>query len=180
VTWIAHLVDWGKCITHGSYYLYKKPWSKGQCVSSHENLEFQAYVFVSSSNLFSSFLRCVLLFVKSCYCSRTPLIRNNCDGEPSGYAEIPDNWISFFKEATLAVCSSAVTIYSMYLCMNLSTTPCFAVLEAITLYCTWSDNRWFQGNLVFVEFSTNFLEGKSRSGSLAIRITSVRISGVLL
>jgi hypothetical protein len=28
--------------------------------------------------------------------SRTPLIRINWDGEPSGYAENPDNW-TFFK-----------------------------------------------------------------------------------
>ena len=29
--------------------------------------------------------------------SRTPFIRNNWDGEPSGYAEIPDNWIFLLK-----------------------------------------------------------------------------------
>jgi hypothetical protein len=31
--------------------------------------------------------------VTSCNCSRTPLIRINLDGEPSEYAENPDNWI---------------------------------------------------------------------------------------
>jgi len=29
--------------------------------------------------------------------SRTPLIRINWDGEPSGYAENPDNWIFLLK-----------------------------------------------------------------------------------
>ena len=29
--------------------------------------------------------------------SRIPLIRFNWDGEPSGYAENPDNWIFLFK-----------------------------------------------------------------------------------
>jgi len=29
--------------------------------------------------------------------SRTPLIRINCDGEPSGHAENPDNWIFLWK-----------------------------------------------------------------------------------
>jgi hypothetical protein len=35
--------------------------------------------------------------------SRTPLIRTNWDGEASGFAENPDNWIFIRKEATLAV-----------------------------------------------------------------------------
>ena len=34
----------------------------------------------------------------------------------------------------------------VYLRLNLSTTP-FEVLEAITLYCTWSENRQFQSIL---------------------------------
>jgi len=139
LTWIIHLVDWGKCITHGVYFLYKKPWSKNQCVSSHENFAFQT-VFVSSSNLFSSFLRCVLFFAKSCYYSITPLIRNNWTASHPDMRKL--RIIGFFwKYATLAVCSSAVTSYSMYLPLNLSTTLWFAVLEAITLYCTWSDKR---------------------------------------
>ena len=40
--WITHIAGWGKCITRGTYYLFKKPWSKDQCVSNHENLAFQA------------------------------------------------------------------------------------------------------------------------------------------
>ena len=52
---------------------------------------------------------------------RTPLIRINWDGEPSGYAEKPDNWIFLWKWATLAVWSSAVAIYHMYPRLNLST-----------------------------------------------------------
>ena len=43
-----------------------------------------------------------------------PLIRINWEGEPSGYAENLDNWIFLWKQTTLAVCSPAVTIYSMY------------------------------------------------------------------
>jgi len=32
-----------------------------------------------------------------CRCSRTPLIRINWDGDPSGYAEYPDNWSFLWK-----------------------------------------------------------------------------------
>jgi hypothetical protein len=61
-----------------------------------------------------------------CYCcdvtyvsrySRTPLIRINWDGEPSGYAENPDNSILIWEQAV--VLSSAATIYNIYP----STTP---------------------------------------------------------
>jgi hypothetical protein len=55
--------------------------------------------------------------------SRTPHIQINWDGKPSGYAENQDNWIFLCKLATLAVCSLAVTIYNMYLQLNLLTTP---------------------------------------------------------
>jgi hypothetical protein len=55
--------------------------------------------------------------------SRTPLIGINWDGEPFGYAKNPDNWIFLWKQATLAVWSSAVATDSMYLRLNLSTTP---------------------------------------------------------
>ena len=44
--------------------------------------------------------------------SRTPIIRINWDGEASGYAENPDKLIFLWKLATLAIWSSAVTIYS--------------------------------------------------------------------
>ena len=49
-----------------------------------------------------------------------PLIRINWGGVPSGRAENPDNWIFLWKQATLAVWRSAVTIYSMYLRLNLT------------------------------------------------------------
>ena len=39
-------------------------------------------------------------------------------GRPSGYTQIPDNWIFLWRYATLSVCSSAVTIYSMYSRVN--------------------------------------------------------------
>jgi len=54
---------------------------------------------------------------------RTPLIRINWVGQPSGYAENPGNWIFLWQQATLAVWSSGVTIYSMYLHVILLTTP---------------------------------------------------------
>jgi len=37
--------------------------------------------------------------------SRTPLLRKYWDGEPSGHAKNPDNWIFLWKWATLAVWS---------------------------------------------------------------------------
>ena len=40
-----------------------------------------------------------------------------------GMQKTADNWIFIWKKATLEVCSSAVTIYSMYPRLNLSTTP---------------------------------------------------------
>jgi hypothetical protein len=55
--------------------------------------------------------------------SRTPLISINRDGEPSEHAQNLDNWIFLGKQATLALAISSVTIYSMYLRLNLSTTP---------------------------------------------------------
>jgi hypothetical protein len=55
--------------------------------------------------------------------SRTPLIGINWDGEPSRYAENPVTGLFFDSVLHLAVSSSAVTIYSMYLRLNFSTTP---------------------------------------------------------
>jgi len=54
---------------------------------------------------------------------RTPHVRINWDGEASEFAEKQDNWILHWKLATLAVWSLAVTIYNMYLRLNLSNTP---------------------------------------------------------
>ena len=73
-------------------------------------------------------------------CSRTPLTRIDRDGEPSGYAENPDNGIFLWKWATLAVRNSAVTIYSISASKYFDR-AWFEVLEAITVHCTWSDNR---------------------------------------
>ena len=58
-------------------------------------------------------------------CSRTPIIRISLDGELSGYADNPDNWIFLWKQAALAIWIKAFPIYSMYLRLNLSTTPDF-------------------------------------------------------
>jgi len=59
----------------------------------------------------SSTFKCTfyLLFI----CSRTPHIRINWDGEPSGYAENPDNWIFLWKYVTLAVWSGKKKFYKM-------------------------------------------------------------------
>ena len=71
--------------------------------------------------------------------SRTPLLQINWDGKPS--AKLNFSWKIGYTSSQ----SSAATIYSMYLRLNPSTVE---VLEAITLYCTWSDNQQFQGKLV--------------------------------
>jgi len=76
------------------------------------------------------------LFTTDYYCSRTPLIRINWDGEPSGYAENPGNWIFLSEWAALAVLSCAVAMYCVYLRANLSTTLDLEVVETTTLYCT--------------------------------------------
>ena len=55
--------------------------------------------------------------------SRIPLILINWDGKQSGYAENPDNWSFLWKESTMAVRSSAGTIYGIFLRLNLSTMP---------------------------------------------------------
>jgi len=64
---------------------------------------------------------CQLLYNTILKYSRTPLIRIKLDGGPSGYAENPDNFTFLWKQETLAVWRSA--IYSMYLHLNISTTP---------------------------------------------------------
>jgi len=51
----------------------------------------------------------------------------------------------------------------------------FEVLQDITLYCTWSDHQQFQGKLVFFRVINKFARRAK-----PIRITSVRISGVVL
>ena len=64
-----------------------------------------------------------IIFAETVKYSRTELIRINWDGKPSGYAENTDNWIFLWKYSKFAVWSSAVTIYSMYLRLDLSTMP---------------------------------------------------------
>ena len=49
---------------------------------------------------FKYWLRLRLKRNKNPACSRTPLIRINWEGEPTGHAENPDNWI-FLKKNTL-------------------------------------------------------------------------------
>ena len=69
-----------------------------------------------------------------CLYSTTPFIRINWDGETSGYAKNPDNWI-FFNENRL---------HWQYEFRPLLFTVCtrlYTILEAITLYCNWFDNR---------------------------------------
>jgi hypothetical protein len=92
--------------------------------------------------------------------SRTPLIWINWDGESSRYAENLHNWIFLWKQATLPVPSSSVTIYCMYLHLNLSTTSDLKFLKIIT----WSSNWKFQGKLVLKNSRKNMSERLSRSG----------------
>jgi hypothetical protein len=70
---------------------------------------FETYEFVRCECRFCPFfayytapvVRAVCIYRHIVY-STTPFIRINLDGEPSGYAENPDNWI-FLKWAALAV-----------------------------------------------------------------------------
>jgi len=64
---------------------------------------------------------CALMF-NVCKCSRTPLIRINWDGEPFRYAENPVIGFFFYNRLHWQFAVSSVTIYSMYLRLNLSTT----------------------------------------------------------
>jgi hypothetical protein len=72
--------------------------------------------------------------------SRTPLIRINWEVKPSEYAECPESWVFLWKWATVAVWNSAGTINSCTASRPFDH-AWFEVLEAISLYCTWSDNR---------------------------------------
>jgi hypothetical protein len=65
----------------------------------------------------------LLIAVSGSKYTRTQLIRIKRDGEASGNAGNPNNWIFQLKWATTAVWISALTIYSMYLRLNFSTTP---------------------------------------------------------
>jgi len=57
--------------------------------------------------------------------SRAALFRTDRHEEPFRYDENLGSWIFLWKFSTLAICISAVTIYRMYLRLNLSTTPGF-------------------------------------------------------
>jgi hypothetical protein len=63
----------------------------------------------------------------------------NWDGKSSGYAENPDNFIFLCKYATLTIWISALTLYILYLRLNLPTTHELK-LEGLTLHCIWSDD----------------------------------------
>ena len=67
------------------------------------------------------------------------LIRINWDDEPSGYAENPDNFSAKIG------CIGCLKFWLNYLQYIPAPEPFkhawFEVLESITLYCTWSDNR---------------------------------------
>jgi len=80
--------------------------------------------------------------------NRAPIIRINWDCEPSGYAENPENLI-FFKTDY----NGSLNFGCYYLQYVPASEPFdhawLEVLESITLYRTWSDNRWFQGEFVW-------------------------------
>jgi hypothetical protein len=65
--------------------------------------------------------------------SRTPLIRINWDGEPSWYAEIPDNWI-FLKIGYFVSFNFGFYNLQYVPASKLFDQAWFEVLEAITLY----------------------------------------------
>jgi hypothetical protein len=73
--------------------------------------------------------------------NRTLFIRINCVNEPTGYAEIPDNWIFLWKIVYIG--SSQFGWY--YLNYVPTSKPfahaSFEISEVITLYSTWPDNR---------------------------------------
>jgi hypothetical protein len=73
--------------------------------------------------------------------SKTQLIQTNWDGEPFGYAENPDNWIFFLKIDYIGSLKFGCYYLQYVLAFEPFNHFWFVVLEAITLYCTWSDNR---------------------------------------
>ena len=81
-------------------------------------------------------------------CGKTPLIRINWNSGTSGYAENPDNLIFFLKIGYIDSLKFG--------CYYLQYAPLpkhfdhawFEVLQAITLYCTWSGNREFKAKLI--------------------------------
>ena len=72
--------------------------------------------------------------------SKTPIIWIIWDGKPSGYAENPDKWIYLEK-----VYIGGLKFCCYYLQYVPTSKPfdhaSFEVHEAITLHCTWSDDR---------------------------------------
>jgi hypothetical protein len=71
---------------------------------------------------------------------RIPHIRINWDVEASEFSENPNNWIFYWKGYT-----GSLKFGCYYLQYVPASTPFdhvwFEVLEAITMFCTWSDNR---------------------------------------
>jgi hypothetical protein len=65
----------------------------------------------------------------------------NWYGEPPEYTENPDDWIFLWKQATVAVGSSGNNYLQYVPASKPFDHAWFEVLEAVTLYCTWSDNR---------------------------------------
>jgi len=78
-----------------------------------------------------------LIFLKKI--GRTPLMRINCEGEPSGYAENPDNWI-FLLQIGYMVSLQLDCYYVQYVSASKTFDHAwFEVPEAITLCCTALD-----------------------------------------
>jgi len=97
--------------------------------------------------------------------SRTPIIQINCNGEQSEYDNIIIRIIGFFFEYMPHWQSEVAFYYLQYVPASKPFDHAwFEVLEAITLYWTWSDNEEFQGQFSFVEFSTNLPDGPRQSG----------------
>jgi hypothetical protein len=84
--------------------------------------------------------------------SRIPLIRINWDGQSSGYAEIPDNWIFLWKYVTMAVWSVK----------KISTNSCFRLRIYLRTNKTLIHNslyvfdNWGRGNLSHKKMQYNY------------------------
>jgi len=80
--------------------------------------------------------------------STTPLIRINWDCRPPRYADKSGNWIFLWRCATFGIFNFGCYSLQYVLGSKPFDHSWFEVVEAITLYCTWSGNRQFQGKLV--------------------------------
>ena len=107
--------------------------------------------------------------------SRTPIIRINWDGEPSGYAEIPDNWIFSLK----------IGYFGRLKWKQISTNGCFRPYIYSRANKTFKHNSFYvfdnrRKNLSHKNMQYNYSKIMFTRRAKPIWITNSRISGVLL